>query len=548
MGGTDTNLPAGWYHRSGDPDGTVRYWDGTRWQGRPVEPPPAEEGKRRHAVGAELLLEFVGRPEIVETSSGLKIEITVLNRGPVDAAVSFEVKTKGAGSIEVLNPQAVISSDAGPLTFQLDVPLHSGISTNTKLSVIAVDKAGTAVAASLTSGGIVGGSVGAVLLSGVVTLGMGWGVYEVVTRPEPPPPPPPPPPTEPIVEDEDDEETALVDDEGADEPDEPGVEEESPVEEESAVGPSPEPSAASMLAGPRSLVGIESNSAVLVPGDFGMVVDLVLRSDANCTDCRYEADFLWDGAALSLGEITAGAAIGSQTLTASVPEGPIVLACVDERDGTTVGEYQQVGDSSLELLATYVDGVIDLDARATQVFDLVSGEPSERCPDPVEVQMTFSTDGVSVFDITSEPPPPPDEPTPLPPTGFDVLAEVDVDCNDGSQSCSNELAFQVVDAGTGEAQQVVLAAGSRHCAPIEYTVLVDGVVRGSTGRVDPGGRAVIDLGASGSPIGDTPAEVVIRATGIEGGCNSGQIGSWAAAIVLDGLLATESAPAIRAVN
>lgn len=34
----------GWYHGKGDPEGTVRYWDGEQWVGDPVmppEPPPA---------------------------------------------------------------------------------------------------------------------------------------------------------------------------------------------------------------------------------------------------------------------------------------------------------------------------------------------------------------------------------------------------------------------------------------------------------------------------------------------------------------------------
>lgn len=31
--------PPGWYHASGDPAGTVRYWDGTTWTATPVAPP-----------------------------------------------------------------------------------------------------------------------------------------------------------------------------------------------------------------------------------------------------------------------------------------------------------------------------------------------------------------------------------------------------------------------------------------------------------------------------------------------------------------------------
>lgn len=31
----------GWYHGKGDPEGTVRYWDGEKWVGDPVLPPEA---------------------------------------------------------------------------------------------------------------------------------------------------------------------------------------------------------------------------------------------------------------------------------------------------------------------------------------------------------------------------------------------------------------------------------------------------------------------------------------------------------------------------
>ncbi len=41
----------GWYHGKGDPEGTVRYWDGEQWVGDPVmapeaPPPPAFESAR----------------------------------------------------------------------------------------------------------------------------------------------------------------------------------------------------------------------------------------------------------------------------------------------------------------------------------------------------------------------------------------------------------------------------------------------------------------------------------------------------------------------
>ncbi len=32
--------PPGWYHAEGDPEGTIRYWDGQQWVGGPVTAPP----------------------------------------------------------------------------------------------------------------------------------------------------------------------------------------------------------------------------------------------------------------------------------------------------------------------------------------------------------------------------------------------------------------------------------------------------------------------------------------------------------------------------
>ncbi len=36
-----TEARPGWYHGKGDPEGTVRYWDGEKWIGDPVMPPDA---------------------------------------------------------------------------------------------------------------------------------------------------------------------------------------------------------------------------------------------------------------------------------------------------------------------------------------------------------------------------------------------------------------------------------------------------------------------------------------------------------------------------
>jgi len=40
---SNANMP-GHYHAEGDPEGTVRYWDGSRWEGGPIPAPPDSSG------------------------------------------------------------------------------------------------------------------------------------------------------------------------------------------------------------------------------------------------------------------------------------------------------------------------------------------------------------------------------------------------------------------------------------------------------------------------------------------------------------------------
>lgn len=40
---SNANMP-GHYHAEGDPEGTVRYWDGSQWEGGPIPAPPGSPG------------------------------------------------------------------------------------------------------------------------------------------------------------------------------------------------------------------------------------------------------------------------------------------------------------------------------------------------------------------------------------------------------------------------------------------------------------------------------------------------------------------------
>ena len=43
MSSTTSSPASGHYHAKGDPPGTVRFWDGTQWQGGPTAPPTVEK-------------------------------------------------------------------------------------------------------------------------------------------------------------------------------------------------------------------------------------------------------------------------------------------------------------------------------------------------------------------------------------------------------------------------------------------------------------------------------------------------------------------------
>jgi len=56
---------AGWYHGEGDPEGTVRYWNRTAWEGDPVPaaaPPPPEPGPSVEAAAPAGEVAYPERP------------------------------------------------------------------------------------------------------------------------------------------------------------------------------------------------------------------------------------------------------------------------------------------------------------------------------------------------------------------------------------------------------------------------------------------------------------------------------------------------------
>lgn len=54
-----TTTPPGWYHAAGDPDGTVRWWDGTAWSDEPMPPPPGWVDPHRPVAGGRYATAWV---------------------------------------------------------------------------------------------------------------------------------------------------------------------------------------------------------------------------------------------------------------------------------------------------------------------------------------------------------------------------------------------------------------------------------------------------------------------------------------------------------
>lgn len=48
---SNPSIEPGYYHAEGDPPGTVRYWDGTRWTGEPMPAPPGQGGSAASGAG-----------------------------------------------------------------------------------------------------------------------------------------------------------------------------------------------------------------------------------------------------------------------------------------------------------------------------------------------------------------------------------------------------------------------------------------------------------------------------------------------------------------
>jgi hypothetical protein len=105
-----------------------------------------------------------------------------------------------------------------------------------------------------------------------------------------------------------------------------------------------------------------------------------------------------------------------------------------------------------------------------------------------------------------------------------ITQTLNVKCTSDGEVCNVPAALNL-PAGQWSVQ---VAAPSAHCSAIAYRVTTDnhGALIGDTGALAPGafGRVM--------PIPPTAHQIYVTATGIPGGCNSGQLSAWSVIVRL----------------
>ena len=136
------------------------------------------------------------------------------------------------------------------------------------------------------------------------------------------------------------------------------------------------------------------------------------------------------------------------------------------------------------------------------------------------------------------------QPPKPPPTGFSTLPSTRVDCDGPGQYCSHELFFKAISTSDGAPQTVRINVSTNHCSPTLFTVLVNGD-EADVDVLNAGETAVLDVSALTEISFDPEFDIAIQATGIKGGCNSGDLHSWQLAVDLTGLLSIEPGMSVR---
>ncbi len=111
----------GWYHGKGDPEGTVRYWDGEQWVGDPVMAPEAPPPP----VGETAQLPQMTGPIVRSESAGSFFNRLVSPEGRVNRATYAGILGIGFAIAFVL---AIVDVIAGTFSDELGLGLFSGLS------------------------------------------------------------------------------------------------------------------------------------------------------------------------------------------------------------------------------------------------------------------------------------------------------------------------------------------------------------------------------------------------------------------------------------
>ena len=90
----------GWYHGKGDPEGTVRYWDGEKWVGDPVMPPDAPPAPE--APPADTYVSAQAAPGTVAPSTGFSFERLMSPNGRINRASMAGIIGIAVGIVLVL--------------------------------------------------------------------------------------------------------------------------------------------------------------------------------------------------------------------------------------------------------------------------------------------------------------------------------------------------------------------------------------------------------------------------------------------------------------
>lgn len=164
MSTTTSSPTSGYYHAKGDPPGTVRFWDGTQWQGGPTAPPEqrtqpadlptelrlASPGRR---IGARVLDYLVWIAIAVLVALILGVEVGDTLRADIGMNASFQQNLVWLAAVATLEIGMVVThgSSPGKLALDLTVTDTRGILPSLKQAALRIAPLGLVLLGSFGS-------------------------------------------------------------------------------------------------------------------------------------------------------------------------------------------------------------------------------------------------------------------------------------------------------------------------------------------------------------------------------------------------------------